>query len=79
MSGHEARGPLGRHAIQGSEAGSPVTGQTRRLEGRQLAMYGSLMLSDRSTLRLWNPRPRLVATFGEQKRPMSSLERGSAE
>jgi hypothetical protein len=70
MSGREATGPLGRQAIQGSEAGSPAAGQTRRLEGRQLAMYGSLMLSDRSTLGLWNPRPR---------RPMSSLERGNAE
>ncbi len=81
MSDPKARSLLGQYAIQPLDAGSPATGrlllesvstQARSLEGRPLAMYSSLMLSDRSTLGLWNPRPRLAAAFGEQRRPMSA-------
>jgi hypothetical protein len=73
MSEHKASGLLGRYAIQCPDASGST--QARRLEGRPLAMYSSLMLSDRSTLGLWSPRPRLAAAFGEQRRPMSGLER----
>jgi len=81
MSEPKARSLLGQYAIQPLDAGSPATGrlllesvstQARSLEGRPLAMYSSLRLSDRSTLGLWNPRPRLAAAFGEQRRPMSA-------
>ena len=81
MSEHEARSLLGQSAIQSRDPGSPAAGrlllesvstQARSLEGRPLAMSSSLMLSDRSTLGLWNPRPRLAAAFGEQRRPMSA-------
>ena len=81
MSEPKARSLLGQYAIQPLDAGAPATGrlllesvstQARSLEGRPLAMYSSLMLSDRSTLGLWNPRPRLAAAFGEQRRPMSA-------
>ena len=84
MSEHEARSLLGQCAIQSLDARSPATGrlllespstQARSLEGRPLAMSSSLMLSDRSTLGLWNRRPRLAAAFGEQRRPMSGLRR----
>jgi len=87
MSEHSARSLLGQYALQSLDAGSPVAGrllvesastQGRSLEGRPLAMYSSLMLSDRSTLGLWNPRPRLAAAFGEQRRPMSGLDHGCA-
>lgn len=56
-------------AIQSLDAGSPAPGrlllesastQSRSLEGRPLAMYSSLMLPDRPTLRLLYPRPRLA-------------------
>jgi hypothetical protein len=69
-------------SIQSLHAGSPAPGrlllesastQCRSLEGRPLAMYSSLMLPDRPTLRLLYPRPRLAAAFGEQRRPMSGL------
>ena len=73
MSEHTARGLVGTYAIRPLDAGAPATG--RLLEGRPLAMYSSLMLSDRSTLGLSNPRPRSAAAFGEQRRPMSGLER----
>ena len=46
------------------ESDSP---QARSLEGRQLAMYCSLMLPDRSRLRLSNRRPQRVPS------PISSL------
>src|SRR5207249_6863320 len=81
MSEHKARSLLGPYALQPLDADSPAAGplrlesvstQARGLEGRPLAMYSSLMLSDRSTLGLWNPRPRLAAAFGEQRRPMSA-------
>src|SRR5438093_5345226 len=81
MSEHKARSLLGPYALQPLDADSPAAGRlrhqsasthARRLEGRPLAMYSSLMLSDRSTLGLWNPRPRLAAAFGEQRRPMSA-------
>ena len=84
MSEHRARGLIGQGAIRCPDAGAPATGrlllesvstQARSLEGRPLAMYSSLMLSDRSTLGLWNRRPRLAAAFGEQRRPMSGLRR----
>ena len=84
MSEPKARSLLGQYAIQPLDAGSPATGrlllesvstQARSLEGRPLAMSSSLMLSDRSTLGLWNRRPRLAAAFGEQRRPMSGLRR----
>jgi hypothetical protein len=61
------------------DAGAAVTGrlllesaslEARSLEGRPLAMSSSLMLPDRSRLRLLDPRRRLAAAFGEQKRPM---------
>ena len=68
MSAHETRG-LFRES---------VSTQARSLEGRPLAMYSALTLSDRSTLGPWDPRPRLVAALGEQRQPMSSLERGLA-
>src|SRR3989454_9519858 len=44
--------------------------QARSLEGRPLAMYSSLMLPDRSRLRLLESWPRFAAAFGEQRRPM---------
>ena len=47
--------------------------QARSLEGRPLAMYSSLMLADRSRLRLLESWPRFAAAFGEQRRPMSGL------
>jgi len=47
--------------------------QARNLEGRPLAMDSSLLLPDRSRLRLLEPRPRLAAAFGEQRRPMPGL------
>src|SRR5882724_12304937 len=65
-----------------SGAGTPVTDrlllesaptQARSLEGRPLAMYSSLMLPDRTRLRLWELWPRFAAAFGEQRRPMSGL------
>ena len=77
-----ARLDPGRDATQSLDAGAPVTGrllllsdsaQARSLEGRPLAMYSSVRLPDRSRLRLLDPRPRLTAAFGEQKRPMSGL------
>ena len=80
MSEHKAKSLLGQYAIQPLDAGSPATGrlllesvstQARSLEGRSLAMYSSLMLSDRSTLGLRGPRPGLAAAFGEQRGPMS--------
>jgi hypothetical protein len=40
-----------------------------RLEGRPLAMYNSLMLPDRSRLRLLEPGSRFAAEFDEQRRP----------
>src|SRR3989454_8537774 len=43
--------------------------QARSLEGRPLAMYSSLMLPDRSRLRLLESWPRFSAAFGEQRRP----------
>ncbi len=61
-----------------SGAGTPVTdrllpesaaAQARSLEGRPLAMYSSLMLPDRSRLRLSESWPRFAAAFGEQRRP----------
>jgi hypothetical protein len=69
---------------------SPVTGrlllesastlaQSRSLVGRPLAMYSSLMLPDCSRLRLLEPRPRFAAAFGEQRRPMSSLDECRAQ
>ena len=61
---------MSEHNARGLESAST---QTRSLEGRPLAMYSSLRLSDRSTLELWDPRPRLAAAFGEQRRPMSGL------
>jgi hypothetical protein len=76
-----ARLDPGRDASQSLGAGAPETGrlllqsdsaQARSLEGRPLSMYSSLMLADRSRLRLLNPQSR-VAAFGEQKRPMSGL------
>ena len=88
MSEHAVRGLLRQYAIQCPDAGSPATSrpllesvatQSRGLEGRSLAMYSSLMLSDRSTLGLWNPRPRFAAAFGEQRRPMSGLQRVRAQ
>ena len=81
MSAHEARRLRGQPAIQSLAPGSSATGplllesvstQARSLEGRPVAMYSSLMLSDRSTLGLWNPRPRLAAAFGEPRRPLSA-------
>jgi len=81
MSAHEARRLRGQSAIQSLAPGSSATGplllesvstQARSLEGRPVAMYSSLMLSDRSTLGLWNPRPRLAAAFGEPRRPLSA-------
>src|SRR5882672_9474062 len=62
-----------------SGAGTPVTDrllleaaatQARSLEGRPLAMDSSLMLPDRSRLRLLESGPRFAAAFGEQRRPM---------
>ena len=50
-----------------------ATPEARSLEGRPLAMYSSLMFPDRSRLRLLDPRRRLAAAIGEQKRPMSGL------
>ena len=47
--------------------------QARSLEGRPLAMYSSLLLPDRSRLRLLESWPRFAAAFGEQRRPMSGL------
>src|SRR6266705_361371 len=58
-----------------SGAGTPVTdrllpesaaAQARSLEGRPLAMYSSLMLPDRSRLRLSESWPRFAAAFVEQ-------------
>jgi hypothetical protein len=81
MSEHKARSLFGQYAIQPLDTGSPAAGrllvesvstQARSLEGRPLAMDSSLMLSDRSTLGLGNPRPRFAAAFGEQRRPMSA-------
>ena len=80
MLEHKTGSLLGQYAIQPLDAGSPagrllresVSTQARSLEGRPLAMSSSLMLSDRSTLGLWNPRQRLAAAFGEQRRPMSA-------
>jgi hypothetical protein len=69
-------------AIQPPDASGQVTGrlllesdstQARSLEGRSLAMYPSLRLPDPSRLRTLDPRPRLAAAFGEQKRPMSGF------
>jgi len=85
MPEHKTRSLLGQYAIQPLDAGSPagrllresVSTQARSLEGRPLAMSSSLMLSDRSTLGLWNRRPRLAAAFGEQRRPMSGLRRSA--
>ena len=81
MSEHRARGLIGQAAIQCPDPGAPATGrlllesvstQARSLEGRPLAMYSSLMLSDRSTLGLWSARPRLATAFGKPRRPMSA-------
>src|SRR5213593_2257361 len=49
---HDARGRHFRIDEAGTESDSP---QARSLEGRQLAMYFSLMLPDRSRLRLFEP------------------------
>lgn len=71
-----------RDASQSLNTGAPETGrlllqsdaaQARSLEGRPLSMYSSLVLADRSRLMLLDPRPRIAAAFGEQKRPMSGL------
>jgi hypothetical protein len=53
--------------------------QAQSLEGRPLAMYSSLMLPDRSRLRLLESWPRFAAAFGEQRRPMSGLNEGSRD
>jgi len=80
MSEHRARVLLRLSYDPGQDAGTPVTArlllesaspEARGLEGRPLAMYSSLRLPDRSRLRLLDPRRRLAAAFGEQKRPMS--------
>lgn len=77
-----ARLDPGRDASESLDAGAPVTGrlllesdsaQALSLEGRPLSMYSSLMLADRSRLWLLDPRPRVAAAFGEQRRPMSGL------
>jgi hypothetical protein len=71
-----ARLDPGQDAIQSLDAGAPVTArllvesaspEARSLEGRPLAMYSSLMLPDRSRLRLLDPRRLLAAALGEQK------------
>ena len=38
-----------------------------------MGMASSLMLPERSTLRLWEPGSRFVTAFGEQGRPLTSL------
>ena len=60
-----------------SGASTPMTDRlllesapTRSLEGRPLTMGNSLMLPDRSRLRLLESWPRFAAAFGEQRRPM---------
>ena len=60
-----------------SGASTPMTDRlllesapTRSLEGRPLTMGNSLMLPDRSRLRLLESWPRSAAAFGEQRRPM---------
>jgi hypothetical protein len=44
--------------------------QARSLEGRPLAMDSSLMLPDRSRLRVLESGPRFAAASGERRRPM---------
>jgi hypothetical protein len=47
-----------------------VATQARSLEGRPLAMDTSLMLPDRSRLRVLESGPRFAAASGERRRPM---------
>jgi hypothetical protein len=63
-----------------SGASTPVTDRlllesaptpARSLEGCPLTMGSSLMLPDRSRLRLLESWPRFAAAFGEQRRPMA--------
>jgi hypothetical protein len=67
-----------------SGAGTPVTDrlllesaatQARSLEGRPLTMDSSLILPDRSRLRLLESWPRFAAAFGEPRRPMPASGR----